>query len=743
MGVLSFATNEQLQERQDEAQRLAVEARQSLSHILGLAAYVRSCWNAARDAKREVENRMLACERQKQGKYSTAKLAQIEEYGQAPVYMMLTQEKCFHCESWLEDILFPADAKPWGIKPTSVPDLSPEQDTNLKQSYVQACMQAAQEMVMAEVQNVVAQAGQPPSQEQIMQAVQQQAQALMQEKQADAEAYREKVLADTEKQARKAGEQIEKVMEDEMEESGWSEALRAAVPHIVGSLAGFVKGPVIKRKQVMQWNDAGEPAMAVSRVKEFSTPSPFDIYPAPESTKVGDGYLIELHRLMRKDLHELIGVPGYDDGAIRRVLEEYGAGGLKNWVWLTNQAERDRLEGRDHTNAGPDQKIEALQFWGSVQGRHLLDFGLAPAMVPDPMAEYSAEVWLIGSYVIKAQLNPNPLGKPPYFKASFREVSGAFWGMGLPEIISDVQDVCNGAARAAIANMSISASAQVGVDTGALAEGEDVTEMFPSKIWQFDMASNGGRTPIWFFQPQLVAHQLLAIYAQFSEEADTKSGIPKYSYGAGGGSGALSTVGGMSMMMNAAARGIKKVIRNIDRGIVVPSVTAMWRWLMLYDERPVLRSGDIRIIAQGSSALMARETLQVRRNEAMAMISANPTILQLMPEEGFMEIVKPFLRDLGYDTNNVFYSPEELRRRNDLKAQMAQMQQVIMELQEALQDALKKQQTAPKQTALPVPQQSAPGMNIPSGVGGHTPLPAVDAAGNIQGGADTRIAGRQ
>ncbi len=669
MGIINVVSNTELIEREEEAFRKASEDRQAQAHILGLAAYVRSCWNSAREAKAKIEEQMLRCLRAKLGKYDPAKLVQIEEYGQSPIYMMLIAEKCFHAESWIEDILNPTDDHPWGVDPTKVPELSPEQmqevDEKFRSKVFGLAMEQIQESALAEFQA----SGVQPDMNALQQEVRTLAAELYEQNKGITEEYAAFAKSKAQAEAKKADAEIEAILADELEEAEWQEALAQALPDIVGSKAGFVKGPVLKRKKVMTWgkgpNGESVPVMEYKIVKEFTSPSPFDIYSAPDSSGIGDGYLCEVHRMTRKNLYNLIGVKGYDEQAIRSVLDDYGRGGLRDWLYLYNQQQREELEGRDTSRiGGPDTKIEAIQFWGSVQGKHLIEFGISADRVPDRQQEYDAEIWLIGNYVIKAELNADPLGKPPYFKASFREIKGSFWGLGLPEVLFDIQDVINSTARALLDNMALGSGVQVGVDVGAMPPGETITEMFPRKIWQFDLGKNpqGNRTPIWFFQPKILAGELMKVYKDFSEEADLKSGVPKYSYGAGGTGGALSTVGGMSMMMNAAARGIKKVIRNIDRGIIVGSVKRTWRWLMLYDQRPELRKGDIKLVAMGSNALMAREHQTVRRNEFLQTVMSAP-VLSIIQETGLTEILRPMLRDLGYEVDKIIPSTFELSQK--------------------------------------------------------------------------------
>ena len=49
--------------------------------IRGLAAHTKRRWESAKDANRELEERMLECLRQRQGKYDPEKLSEIQRDG--------------------------------------------------------------------------------------------------------------------------------------------------------------------------------------------------------------------------------------------------------------------------------------------------------------------------------------------------------------------------------------------------------------------------------------------------------------------------------------------------------------------------------------------------------------------------------------------------------------------------------------------------------------------------------------
>jgi len=661
----------------------AAEERQRRPAVTGLAAYVRECWNAAKEAKVEIENRMLKNLRQKCGEYEPDKLRAIQGQTGSDIYMMLTDEKCSAATAWLTDILFPSDDKPWGTESTSIPELSPQQMQKINMMVKQKAMQRLAEQVKIEIY-----AGQIKD----MAAANDRLKSLLQ---AEAKTVAENLKQEMTKQAKKAREKVEGKIADVVEEAGWEDAVQETIDDIVTFPAGIIKGPVLRKRNKIRWKKnqqsqvqpqqgQGYPQQeAPVEVREeilieFNRVSPFDIYPFPNSQTANDG-IIERHKLTRADLQALIGVDGYDEEAIRLVLQDYSASG--DWLSVAHDQTRQALEDRHNEWRTPEsnKKIDALQMWASVQGLMLLENGTPPERVPDPLSEYQVEVWLIDKYVIKCEINGDPLGRVPYHFASFRRRNGSIWGAGLPELMSDAQDACNAAARNLMNNMGISSGPQVIYDMSQMPAGENLSEMYPWKIWQVDasksVSGNSGRRPVDFFVPPTMAKQLMEVYEFFSGEADSKTGVPKYTYGDNQStSGALGTASGFSMMMNNVARGIKAVIRNIDKGIIKPSIQMTHEWELLYSQDPEYYVGDIKLVARGSRALIAKEQAAVRRNEFLQ-ISLNPAILEIIGRDGLAIVLREITEGMEFKENPVPEKEEMLQRMQQQQIQQIQAMQ--------------------------------------------------------------------
>lgn len=645
------------------SQLLAEETRQAeLTQqqpvIQGLAAHVRNNFNTASQAKRKTtEERLRQCVRQRRGEYDADVMADIRTTGGTAIYMMLTANKCRSAAAWLKEVLFGNKGEaPWGIKPTSEPSLSPEDSQEVVQLATQEALQ---------VESLV---GMPITTPQQMASIVQRI--------AD---YKISVMREV---AERKMKRMKDKMEDQLQEGGFYDALSSFIEDLVTFPFAVLKGPVVRKRRCLEWiqgqNGQYEPQLSDAIKLEWERVSPFNIYWAPYATDVDDGYILEVHELTRGDLEALIGVEGYDDKSIHAVLDEYGHGGLSDWLSISaDQANQADAEGKStvSTVSGTKDTITALQYWGCVQGKDLIDWGMKEEEVPDPLKEYECEVWVIGRWVIKATLNANPYGSKPYFKTSYEVIPGSWEGNGVADLVRDTQRMCNAAARALANNMGIASGPQVWVNVSRLAEGEKITQMYPWRIWQARSDPYGtSEKPVEFFQPDSNAGELMGIYEKFSNLADEYSGIPRYMTGDSPAGGAGRTASGMSMLMSNAGKTIKHVISNIDKDITQPLIERLYYYNMRYSDDPELK-GDVKLVANGVNALVAQEQAQVRMNEILNIVASNPVFLNIVGEEAVADLLREVTEPLGM---NIVPPKEVVRARIQQQQQMMALQQAAM-----------------------------------------------------------------
>jgi hypothetical protein len=627
--------------RSDEMQNTPV--------IQGLAAHIRKRWDVARIAKRKLEERMLQCMRQRNGEYDPEKEADIRKNGGSDIYINLTSVKCRAATSWLRDTLLGTGTdKPWSLDATPEPTLPPD------------ILQGLQAEMAQELQMLMEQGMQTPSQEQLREIAVRMKDAMMRRIKEEAE---ERV------------DRMERKMEDQLAEGGWSQALNEFLDDIVTFPYGVLKGPIKRKRKTLEWQNGQ--LVPVEKIRnEWQRVDPFMLYWAPWSWELGDGFVIERHRMTAEDLQALLGVPGYNDDAIRTILNDFTGGGLKQWLWT--DASKAQAEGKYVTESIlSDDLVDALQLWDSVKGSLLREWGLTAKEVPDPDLSYPCEVWLIGNTVIRAVLNYDPLGRKPYYLTSYENLPGSVDGKGVTDLCRDSQDMVNASARSLANNMGISSGPQVGVNVSRLPPGEDITEMHPWKIWQFQSSEfNDGSQPLTFFQPNSNSAELMAVFEKFSARADEDTMIPRYMTGESS-PGAGRTSSGLSMLISNAGKGIKQVISNIDQNVIVPAIERLYQDNLRYSQDPDL-VGDVNIVAKGATSLVVKEAEAVRRNEFLQLVLNSPVAQQVVGMDGAAELLRDAARNLNGNVDRIVPDREQI-------STIQQQQQIIAQLQEQLQ----------------------------------------------------------
>lgn len=649
-GVLRVVPPAQLNaaiKKQDEAKAAASQAV-SEETLTGLASYIRTQFETFKQHRNNAASgwseRLLVALRAFNGQYDAHKLAEIKKFGGSEVYARLIAMKCRGASSLLRDVYLSSD-RPWGIEPSDDPEIPPEIIASISQ------------LVNVEAQTQAA-AGQP----------------------VDAAAIRDRTFALMEaarQAAKKRSADKAKIAEDKIDEllteGKFYEALAAFLVDLPLFPFACIKGPVVRIVPSVVWN--GGKATIEQKPRLFwQRVSPFDMWWTPGCADIEDAEVIERTRVTRADLNDLLDLPGYNTEAIRAVLDEYGRGGI-NEDWDTTDAGRATQESRENPNMNRSGMISCLEYHGNVQGRMLLEYGMDNKQIPDPMRDYFVQAWLIGRHVIKVQFSPSPRKRHPYFITSFEKVPGTPVGNGLPDILSDIQEVCNATLRALVNNLSISSGPQVVVNTERLAPDEDGEDLYPWKRWRVvsdPMGNNSGaQKPVDFFQPNSNAGELLQTYQKFSDIADELSAIPKYLSGNASG-GAGRTASGLAMLMGNASKILQTVAANVDRDVFQGLLSNLFDMIMLTDTTGLL-TGEESISVKGVNVAIQRETERSRQIEFLT-ATANPIDAQIIGPTGRAVVLRKVAQSIGIDGEQIVPSEEDLKAKQQAQ-QMAAAQQ--------------------------------------------------------------------
>lgn len=654
-GVLPIGNQaEALRQQAVERPGAKFAMEQAQPAIVGLAGHIRKFFTQAQAARQSVEQEMIEALMARRGQYTAAKLQQIQEQRQPAIYMMVAASKMRQIEALVRDVLLGSGTeKPWTAGPTPAPEVP--------QSIVAEIVQ----QLSAEIEQAVA-SGFPPS----MEAARQRAREM-----------REEVDATVMEGARAMAERAERKMEDQQVEGGLLMALDAFVTDLATFKTAFIAGPIIRNKPKLVWGQDETPTVETTHCMEWERVDPFDMYPASWATNLQRGPLVRKHHLAREDLAEMIGVEGFSETAVREVLTRYGDTGHQET--LSVETQKAHAEGKTVVAGSESGLIDALQYWGSASGKMLRQWGLTAQEVPDETKQYQIEAWLVGEVVIKAMLNADPLARRPFYGTSFQLVPGSVWGNSPYDLSRDCQDMCNAAARALAANVAISSGPQVGVLSNRIPAGDDITEMFPWKIWQFESDPMGSTAaPITFFQPSSNANELMTVFERFSLLADEYTGVPRYMAGFNGGEGGAGrTASGMSMMIGNASKTIKQLLGSIDVHVLTPLVERQYYHNRRYGE-DVDFKGDIAIMARGALSLQTKEAAQVRNNEFLQIALNSPVAQQIMGIEGVAEVLRGTVKGLDRNPHKIVPTEAVLKKRM-AEMQMGQMAQAAQGAQGA------------------------------------------------------------
>lgn len=629
-GLLRVVSPQDLQQQE----RLASEASerpnddaltsQLASHIRARMTEMRNFRNTERISERLIDS--LRCYR---GQYDPTKLQEISKFGGSQVYARITGTKCRAATALLRDV-FLGGERPWEVAPTPVPTI-PDDITS-----------AIDQLVMTEVV-AMTQMGAPPDEGQI-------------------DARRRQLRQQAEKAAKKqakdeAARSTDK-LDDILREGNFYEAFAEFLIDLPIFPFACIKGPEVRRVSRLKWVN-GKPQMSQIPQMFWRRVSPFDLYFSPGASGPHEAEFVERIRLTRSDLLSVKGLPGYRDDQIDQVLERFSETGFREW-WDTTDAERARMEDRERWPRTQTGLIDTAEFHGSVQGSTLIDWGMPVEDVPDPLAEYRITAWLVDRFVIKAQINPSPRQRHPYYMTSYEKVPGAMIGEGLPDVLDDVQQVVNATLRSLVNNLSISSGPQVVINDTVLQPGE-VDDLYPWKRWhvKFDPMISGSTKPIDFYQPNSNADVLLSVFEKFNALADDVSSIPRYMMGNEKVGGAGRTASGLAMLMGNAAKTLQNVAATVDREVMEPLLCDLFDMIMLTS--PDAFRGDEQIVVKGVNYAQKREQDRMRQLEFLQ-LTGNPVDLNIIGIPGRANVLRSVANNLGLDHERVVPSDDDLQQ---------------------------------------------------------------------------------
>lgn len=531
------------------------------------------------------------------------------------VHMGVVAHICRGAKAWLVDILANNLEKPYTLKPTPEPEIP--------QEIVQ--------VLVDELAGEIDMFGETPDLNERIKEM--------------ADIARDHVK----KLAVEGVKRIEDRIDDQLAEANWRVTFMNFMDDLVLYPTAFIVGP--EEVSVRKIEFRGNHPVEVDGINlEPRNVSPFDVFPSPDSADLQTGeYIIILDDYTYDDVYQILNTSGAEDDNIEYILDTFT--GNSSVVGINNHTDEveDDLTNKDQGMFNTRTK-KVYKYYGKIPGRLLKEYGIS---VDDERAVYESVVWMIDDHIVKSALNAYPLQNRPIYGASIETLSGSVWGRGYYDILEPVERVANAAVRSMIKNMSFASGPLSEVDAGRFSASSAPDEIQPYAVYHVDPDYTGtGQPAIRFTRVPSISSELMIIYEKFTKIAEELSGIPGYVLGQPEVAGAGRTLGGLSLLMGNAAKGIKMIIAVIDKFVIEPMVEAYYMYNILYTDFDTPLVYDAQVVANGSNGILQRELSSGRAVELLQILT--PFVQAgLIPAEGLPILLRQIINLMGFNGDDI------------------------------------------------------------------------------------------
>lgn len=525
------------------------------------------------------------------------------------VVINIVRPKVDQAISRMCEILFPVDDRNWGLKPTPLPELAT--------------------MVGNDTPTVDPMTGQPTGL-----TANDEADAIMQA-------------------AKEACEGMERSIDDSLTECHYNGECRKGIDDGVRLGTMILHGPFPSRQSSKVWLPQAN-GMQMLQINESIVPAserldPWDVFFDPScgnDHQNGRGFFVR-RMVTRKQLRKLVGIPGYDEEAIREVLRQ--------------EPKRIRVtEGRVVRDMVREDSYEMWTYHGEIEPDEM---EMLSSRTGDPLTDVEFGVLVIvNDKVIGAIESWVPDKTLPVDVWCWRKRDDSPFGYGLPDELEQQQRVVNAAWRQVMDNGRTSLGGQIVIKKGMIIPQNGSYEITPNKVWLAKDELDDVRAAMTTFEFASHLEELLAIANSAMQYADMETGMPQLMGGERG--SAPETVGGMVMLYNNANSVLRMRVKLYDDNITRPHLERYYDWKMANDPDPAIK-GDFEIDARGSTALIERD-IQNQALLNLAAITNNPRYIPHLKER---EELKAILKAFKVDPESMMKPEDQVKQEMDAAAQ--------------------------------------------------------------------------
>lgn len=567
-----------------------------------------------------VEERWLRAIRIYHGKYDDQFLKGLKDAGQSTAYIKVARAKTVALEARLYDLMFPTDDRNWDISATPVPRLADE----VKQAEARAENAAA-------AANQAEAAGQDSAQ--IVAAGQD-------------EADRANAAKDEIAKCEQAVKAMREEMDDQLTECKWPAQTRDSIHDFCLLGPAIQKGPMVNEKTRGTWMPVNRPGNPVEGAQphdyelkqtEDVRPmirrvNPWNFFPDMSAATIDEcEFFFERYLWTKTQLRKMVKTHGFDPAAVRELLRgdrgkrTVARSNLSNLILLRSLTDDStgQIAGRFvgweyHGPLECDQVCTILRAMGREEE------AIAYEKNYDPLTEQRVIVHFCEGVVLKiSPLWPLDSGDALYSMANCEEAEGQLFGYGVPTILEDGQDSLNAAWRMALDNGALSVGPQALIAKDEIQPSDGDWTFRAKKIWwRVKAAVAHAPQSIQFFDIPNNMEEIAMIINLAIQFIDLESGIPQPQ--AGEEAKSTPTVGGMAILQSNTNIIFRRIVKNLDDGLIAPSIRRLYDWNMQFSTKPEIK-GDMQVDARGTSVLLVKEIQAQNLMLVVTQLMANPT----------------------------------------------------------------------------------------------------------------------
>jgi hypothetical protein len=402
------------------------------------------------------------------------------------------------------------------------------------------------------------------------------------------------------------------LIKDQMLEGGLLTAFPEFVQDIFTYPNAFFIAPEAVEKTVLTYKK-NSVVEAEKIVYEIRTVSPFNVYPMPDCTNTQDGegvFLIE--EVSANTLASFKGGKLAFDGAIDEVLESHSNGWWAGINSATGKNEETSKSYQARGLAGSSDMLKTysvMRYFGKINTEDAIESKIIqkPKKGEKTKPTTEVEVWICGNRVIRAGINNSSLAGRPIHTASFRVTPRSFWGVGLFDVLKDVERLANKALREIVSHSATAFGFFGEIDMTRIGKNQINNSTLLNNFMRVDADyTRGGHTALKMQSLESKIPHIIALIDKYVVIAEDLTAIRRFMSGSADLSSAVRTSGVMNALMTNSSMLIIMVQDYINNTVIAPMVRQYYTLNMLYSSDKSIK-GDLQVVIRGSDGIQKKE----------------------------------------------------------------------------------------------------------------------------------------